>query len=435
MKVKVGLIAQNLRQAKPRGVARVARAFVEQLLRHEDLDCYVIKGPSFSLNDIMVEHYALDDYLAQVPLDLTAYAPVRSWPFGWFGRGGGAIDPGVCEARCRGLGKINLEWFDAVVSFEAFEDIWDWPVDGLSTRFFGILHDTIPFRVYEGPNGNPEHFFRAVGKFIARADHVICNSAATERDAHAFFPSCRDRTSVIHLGHFPPPDQPAVGKARDPDTVTLTMLGDMDRRKNLQTALRALQFVAEGVPGRRVVLEVIGNSGQRQHFATLEAEARRFAEVRWLGYLPDDERYRRLAASDVFLFPSLWEGFGIPVLEAMACGVEVVTSGLSSLPEVGGSHASYIADPYEPREIARVVLEVLARTAEERASRVARGKTWASTFSWERAGARMAELLRNSARSPRAGGVPASPVAAPTPAPATGLIDEPANLQARTLTP
>jgi len=104
--------------------------------------------------------------------------------------------------------------------------------------------------------------------------------------------------------------------------------------------------------------------------------------VRFTGYVEEEDLPALYNGADLFVFPSLYEGFGLPVLEAMACGTPVVTSNTSSLPEVAGD-AALLVDPYDVEEIAtamRRILEDEALTAELRAKGLARAKE----FSWER---------------------------------------------------
>jgi glycosyltransferase involved in cell wall biosynthesis len=117
--------------------------------------------------------------------------------------------------------------------------------------------------------------------------------------------------------------------------------------------------------------------------------------VRFLGYLPDETLAVLYRLAAVFVFPSLYEGFGLPPLEAMACGTPVVTSNLSSMPEVTGD-AAVLVDPYDVDSIVDGMERVLrdpALSAQLRAKGIARARE----FSWERSVARTHELYREVA--------------------------------------
>jgi glycosyltransferase involved in cell wall biosynthesis len=114
--------------------------------------------------------------------------------------------------------------------------------------------------------------------------------------------------------------------------------------------------------------------------------------VRFLGYLPDETLAVLYRLAEVFVFPSLYEGFGLPPLEAMACGTPVVTSNVSSLPEVTGD-AAVLVDPYEVESIAEGMERVLTNPALSAALRT-KGVARAREFSWERSVARTRELYR-----------------------------------------
>jgi glycosyltransferase involved in cell wall biosynthesis len=105
-------------------------------------------------------------------------------------------------------------------------------------------------------------------------------------------------------------------------------------------------------------------------------------DVRFFGFVPDHTLAALYRLASVFAFPSLYEGFGLPPLEAMACGTPVVTSRISSLPEVVGD-AALLVDPYSVDDIAGALDRVLGDDA-LRASLVARGRARVQDFSWER---------------------------------------------------
>ncbi|MBC8457657.1 MAG: glycosyltransferase family 4 protein [Deltaproteobacteria bacterium] len=98
--------------------------------------------------------------------------------------------------------------------------------------------------------------------------------------------------------------------------------------------------------------------------------------------IPDEDLWGLMSAAEVFVYPSLYEGFGLPPLEAMACGTAVVTSNISSLPEVAGD-AAILTNPFEPEEIAQALAKV-ALDETLRGELMRMGKERAKTFSWRR---------------------------------------------------
>jgi glycosyltransferase involved in cell wall biosynthesis len=118
--------------------------------------------------------------------------------------------------------------------------------------------------------------------------------------------------------------------------------------------------------------------------------------VRFLGYLPEETLAVMYRLAGVFVFPSLYEGFGLPPLEAMASGTPVVTSNVSSLPEVAGD-AALLADPYDPAAIADAIYRVLTDESLRRDLRH-KGLARAHQFSWEASVRRVHEIYRQVAR-------------------------------------
>jgi glycosyltransferase involved in cell wall biosynthesis len=114
------------------------------------------------------------------------------------------------------------------------------------------------------------------------------------------------------------------------------------------------------------------------------------------GFVPDDELAALYRGCTVFAYPALYEGFGLPVLEAMACGAPVLTSNVSSLPEVAGD-AAVLVDPLDTQAIADALTRLLADGA-LRAELGARGVRRARDFSWQRTARETLGVLRNLAR-------------------------------------
>ncbi len=158
-------------------------------------------------------------------------------------------------------------------------------------------------------------------------------------------------------------------------------VGTSEPRKNLEAAVAAIDRLTDlGEPD--IQLWLVGNQTRRSRNMILDATPARILDrVHFLGYVPDDrliELYQRAIA---FVFMSKFEGFGLPVLEAMACGVPVITSNTTSLPEVVGE-AGIQLDPDDVDGIADAVIRV--RDGELRQQLVADGKARAAQFTWKR---------------------------------------------------
>jgi glycosyltransferase involved in cell wall biosynthesis len=152
------------------------------------------------------------------------------------------------------------------------------------------------------------------------------------------------------------------------------MTGTLEPRKNVPRAVEAFAGLPQDLRDR-FELVVAGPPG----WETAQIEA---PDVRLVGLVPDDELPALYAGAAVFLYPSLREGFGLPVLEAMAAGTAVVTSNLSSLPEVAGD-AAVLVDPYDVEAIRSGIGALLSDDA-RRAQLAAAGRERARTFTWER---------------------------------------------------
>lgn len=114
--------------------------------------------------------------------------------------------------------------------------------------------------------------------------------------------------------------------------------------------------------------------------------------VRFLGYVPQADLPRLINQALAFVFPSLWEGFGLPILEAMACGTPVITANCASMPEVAGE-AALLVNPYQVRELTQAMQQVI-QDASLRKDLRRRGLERVTLFNWTKTGAATAEILR-----------------------------------------
>jgi alpha-1,3-rhamnosyl/mannosyltransferase len=209
-------------------------------------------------------------------------------------------------------------------------------------------------------------------------------------------PSAASRTRVIPLAAGAPffdahPD--GVARRYGITRPYVLATGTLEPRKNLR---RLIEAFAGLDPALRESHElVLAGAEGWQTRETLEAIGRNAGLVRALGHVPEADLPSLYAGATIFAYPSLREGFGLPVLEAMAAGVPVLTSDVSSLPEVGGEAVVY-ADPYSVESIRAGLRQLLEETAlRERLAK--EGRERAATFRWSDAAKITLEVLEQAA--------------------------------------
>jgi glycosyltransferase involved in cell wall biosynthesis len=224
-----------------------------------------------------------------------------------------------------------------------------------------MVHDLVPIHHPEWVHGRTRRMHGAKYRHAAQTcDVVIVNSAYTGDDVAETLGVARERIHVAYPGvddgFTPDGERQYLGR---PYALTVATL---EPRKNLSTLLRARTELAVAVAG------AAGWGDQ----PALDAPG-----VIRLGYTPHDELPRLYRGASVFVYPSLFEGFGMPVIEAMACGVPTVVSSHESLDEACGDAAVRV-DPHDPESIARGMERALA----ERDELVRRGLAHATRFTW-----------------------------------------------------
>jgi len=258
-----------------------------------------------------------------------------------------------------------------------------------------VMYDMVAFEPEMQPNRRSRWIERAtLGPALRRSAAVLCISQATEEGLLAHFPRARGRTVVAPLGVAQALDAQADADEALPPPGFVLAVGTLEPRKNLPRLVAAYRTLPAELQAAHP-LAVVGKLGWEADETTAALDSLGNRCLR-LGYVSDGalaELYRRCA---VFCYPSLGEGFGLPVLEAMAAGAPVVTSNLSSLPEVGGEAVEY-ADPHDVERIA-AALERVLRSPERRAELSARGRERARGFSWDRTAAITLATLERAAR-------------------------------------
>ncbi|HEU5022157.1 MAG TPA: glycosyltransferase family 1 protein [Bryobacteraceae bacterium] len=280
-------------------------------------------------------------------------------------------------------------------------------IHDLSSVFYddatGILHAARVFRLKRG---------------LERAARIITVSGATQRDVVNLAPKASDRVHLIY--NAPDPQFLArPGEGLDAATVArerhrileryqiqypfLLYAGSIRPQKNIPRLIEAFAVVRQKLEAhggyKDLRLIVIGDDISRYpDVRRAMIQSRVEQAVRFLGFVPLDTLRTFHELATAFVFPSLYEGFGLPPLEAMAAGTPVIASQVSSLPEVVGG-AAMLVNPENVFDIARGITEVLLN-AELREELITRGRRQAARFSWARTAREVLGIYRESARRP-----------------------------------
>ncbi|MDX6721227.1 MAG: hypothetical protein QOJ63_3481 [Solirubrobacteraceae bacterium] len=259
-----------------------------------------------------------------------------------------------------------------------------------------VVYDLVPFVAGAHAQRRAALIERAtIDIGVRRAAALVCISEATRRDLVARIPSARRRALVIPLAadaRFGGPaatrQAAAVAVAHGIERPYVLAAGTLEPRKNLQRLLQAWATLPHELRAT-YELVLVGPTGWQAEEILCGANA---AGIRLVGYVPDDELAALYAGCELFCYPSLYEGFGLPVLEAMRAGAPVLTSNVSSLPEVAGN-AAVLVDPLSVAAIRDALSRLLGDPSERERLRAA-GLARAAQFSWERTATRVRGILR-----------------------------------------
>jgi len=248
------------------------------------------------------------------------------------------------------------------------------------------VHDLIPLHFPQ--RGSPLTLYSRyyLPQVIHQAQHIICDSESTLRDIHHFFGPPPGQTTVIPLAyddrHYRFLDLP-----RQP---YFLYVGSHYTYKNLGRLIEA--FGQVNLPEFKLLIAGVADP---RYTPALQAQVDALGlgdRVQFLAYVPYADLPRLINQAIALVFPSLWEGFGLPVLEAMACGTPVITSNLSSLPEVAGQ-AAILIDPYNVGELAEAMTAV-ASDSSLWAWHHDAGLAQVKAFSWEKTGRQTSAILQ-----------------------------------------
>ena len=268
---------------------------------------------------------------------------------------------------------------------------------GSAVRQVTVVHDLLPL-FFPAEYPRQQYYFRSLVPRVLNSSRVIvADSESTRRDIIQSYGIAPARVKVIYPG-YDPSTYCANGFERAPasgEDSYLLYVGNLLPHKNLLSLLDALAILRR----RHRARLIIRGDGQPTYARAVRERVETLGlsdAVSFQGYAAEGALRDLYAHAACLVLPSLREGFGLPVLEAMACGTPVITSSSSSLPEVGGDAALRV-DPHDAIDLSDAMYRVLT-DANLREDLRERGLKWVPTFSWRRSAEQMSRLLDEERR-------------------------------------
>lgn len=229
---------------------------------------------------------------------------------------------------------------------------------------------------------------------IKKAKHIFADSESTKNDLVSKLKINPDKISVVYLGV----DQNIYNPKK---TVFVNFnyilyVGSEQPRKNLSSLLKAFRIIKQNENFKDLKLIKIGNPGletDRKTILKLINELNLQNDVVFTGFVPEAELPKYYSNAACFVLPSLYEGFGLPLLEAMACGCPVVASNVTSIPEVAGD-AGLLVNPLNVKEIANAIEQILSDDS-LREKLIDNGLTQSNKFSWDKTASETAKVYES----------------------------------------
>lgn len=276
----------------------------------------------------------------------------------------------------------------------------------IGTKKVITVHDLAFIRYPEYFNSAKRWYKRLLTPFsLKRADKIIAVSEYTKKELIQICRITEDKITVVPNG-ISSLFRPLVLNGNNRERILkryglsfdrfILFAATLEPRKNLQTLLDSFEEMAK--QRSDVGLVICGKKGWlfEQSLKRIEALSGRL-KIKYLGYVSDENLVELYNLAEVFVYPSFYEGFGFPPLEAMACGVPVVTSNVSSLPEVVGDAALKV-DPRDIGQIAKAIISVLDNK-ELAQDLILKGKERVKMFTWQKTAAKTYEVYKNVAQN------------------------------------
>jgi glycosyltransferase involved in cell wall biosynthesis len=233
-----------------------------------------------------------------------------------------------------------------------------------TTKQIITVHDLIPLVIPESTKLLKYYYSIILPRLLKVSDAIFVDSESTKIDIERHYPEVNKPIHVKYLGYnsdvFNMGHHNSIEKVKNQydlqDTEYLLVVGECRAYKNTSAVIQAFSLLTS----KSIKLVIVGrlNKSDKDIFS-IPKDFGVQDRVKFLGYIPNEDLATLYQGATAFIFPSLYEGFGLPLLEAMACGCPIAASKTSSIPEVGGSAVVYF-DPYDIDDMTKVISDLLA---------------------------------------------------------------------------
>lgn len=290
-------------------------------------------------------------------------------------------------------------------------DVYHVPQNGIglpqkkSCSYISTIHDLIPYIMPETVGkGYLKRFITAMPQIVQNSDTIITVSEFSKKDIIRIFNVDDDKIKVTHLAaedYFRPIDKEKskyfLKNKYNIESDFILYVGGFSPRKNVRSILVAFSRIYQSLSKDYKVLILGSASDDHSYLMTLCESLNISDNVIFTGYVPYEDLPYFYNSCNVFVYPSLYEGFGLPPLEAMSCGIPVITSNIASIPEVVGDSALLI-NPFDTEELKIALEKVLENPAlSEELSKL--GYARSKLFNWEKTASETLKIYEETHRN------------------------------------
>ncbi len=272
--------------------------------------------------------------------------------------------------------------------------------ENMKCKKIATIHDLIPYIMPETVGrGYLLKFLKDVPKVIDLSSSLITVSEWSKQDILKFFPIDKDKIYVTPLAaddKYRPLDKEKcielLSKAYNIKSPFILYIGGFSPRKNVKALITAFSKIYKELNSEYSLVIVGATKDQGQYLSEFSTNLELASKIIFTGFVPEEHLPMLYNGCDAFVYPSLYEGFGLPPLEAMNCGTPVITSNLTSIPEVVGD-AGILIDPYSEEELKTSIVKLL-NDENLRKEYSLRGLARAKGFSWKKTAERTLDVYK-----------------------------------------